>query len=331
MKKFCLLTLTLFCLLSNAYGSLFFEAIVLGARGGPLENNMSGYLLSTLDTQKYVSIDAGSLLTGIQVAKEKGCFADVKNSSEWSLETYILREQVRAYLITHAHLDHIAGLVLNSTIDTSKPIYGLSSTLDFLRDHLFNWKIWPNFGSEGSFPILNQYCYSRLTPQNIYTITDTGLQVQAYPLSHPGNHPSSAFFIESNGHYVLFIGDTSPDSLEKEKHLKIIWEKAAPLVNEDKLAAIFIECSYPSSHPANQLYGHLNTTYLLEELFHLASLADPENPKSALSGLKVIVTHIKESLLKDENTFDEIKEELQKNNDLGVEFILAEQGNRILL
>lgn len=97
------------------------------------------------------------------------------------------------------------------------------------------------------------------------------------------------------------------------------------------MQAIFIECSYPSDHPAHRLFGHLNTTYLFEELALLAGLTDPEHPKSALAGLKVIVMHIKDAMLKDKDVFRKIEEELQSGNELGIEFLLARQGDRILL
>ena len=50
--------------------------------------------------------------------------------------------------LSHAHLDHISGLILNAPDDSPKPILGLDATIDTLRDHVFNWRVWPNFGNE---------------------------------------------------------------------------------------------------------------------------------------------------------------------------------------
>ena len=52
--------------------------------------------------------------------------------------------------VTHSHLDHVTSIPF--LVDTvcwmrGSPImvYGIKETLDILRAHLFNWKIWPDF------------------------------------------------------------------------------------------------------------------------------------------------------------------------------------------
>src|ERR1700687_1538623 len=52
--------------------------------------------------------------------------------------------------VSHSHLDHVASIPF--LVDTvcwmrGAPIvvYGIKETLDILRAHLFNWKIWPDF------------------------------------------------------------------------------------------------------------------------------------------------------------------------------------------
>ncbi|MBS0650795.1 MAG: hypothetical protein JSR93_06515 [Verrucomicrobia bacterium] len=122
------------------------------------------------------------------------------------------------------------------------------------------------------------------------------------------------------------FGDTSPDILEPEKRIKAVWNKIAPLIAQNKLRAIFLECSYPNSRLDSKLFGHLNPKYMLEELRSLASLVDPKSPQTALKDLKVIVTHIKDSLLKGDSTEQIIERELQKGNDINVQFIFPKQG-----
>ena len=41
----------------------------------------------------------------------------------------VLKIYIKAYLISHAHLDHVAGLLLNAPDDAPKTIYGLHSCL----------------------------------------------------------------------------------------------------------------------------------------------------------------------------------------------------------
>lgn len=54
----------------------------------------------------------------------------------------------RAYLITHAHLDHISSLVLSagSLYGPRKCIYGAKTTLQGL-EAIFSDRIWPNLAS----------------------------------------------------------------------------------------------------------------------------------------------------------------------------------------
>lgn len=52
--------------------------------------------------------------------------------------------------VTHSHLDHVTSIPF--LVDTvcwmrARPIvvYGIKETLDILREHLFNWRLWPDF------------------------------------------------------------------------------------------------------------------------------------------------------------------------------------------
>jgi ribonuclease BN (tRNA processing enzyme) len=52
--------------------------------------------------------------------------------------------------ITHSHLDHVCGLAfmadnLFDLINRPVKVHATAETLTTLRDHLFNWKLWPDF------------------------------------------------------------------------------------------------------------------------------------------------------------------------------------------
>lgn len=69
---------------------------------------------------------------------------------------YVARELVSAVCVTHAHLDHLSGLIINSscfTVDNPKVLAGLPWVIDNLLKHVFNNVIWPNMTSEGEEPI----------------------------------------------------------------------------------------------------------------------------------------------------------------------------------
>jgi 3',5'-cyclic-nucleotide phosphodiesterase len=324
---FCFFLLSSFSL----YSDTTFKVVVLGSGGGPLENNLSGYLFAAKDSENFIAVDAGTLLSGIFQAQARNSFQDVPldPSSKFDREATILRSQIKGYLISHPHLDHVGALVINSTIDTKKPILGTSFTINSIRDHLFNWKIWPNFGSEGIKPHLNQYQYQRLKMQQRTPIPDFGMTVEAFPLSHPDGYLSTAFLIEHKDRYILYFGDTSPDTLEPKQRMRAVWERVAPLIRENRLTAIFLECSYSDRQKTNELFGHLDPRYMMEELQQLASLVDPTKSKTSLAGFKVVVTHIKSTLLKQASARDCIEFELRKLNDLGIDFIFPVQGEKL--
>src|SRR5436190_13023225 len=52
--------------------------------------------------------------------------------------------------VSHSHLDHVASIpFLVDTVGWMRGhpivVHGLRETLDILREHLFNWKLWPDF------------------------------------------------------------------------------------------------------------------------------------------------------------------------------------------
>ena len=97
-----------------------FVTIALGTAGGLTEANLSSYLLAPAGSTEFVALDAGTLLTGLHQAQRKGNLADLEvlPDSPLSIEGQALTQHIKAYLISHAHFDHIAGLVLNSPDDT---------------------------------------------------------------------------------------------------------------------------------------------------------------------------------------------------------------------
>ncbi len=308
-----------------------FKVVVLGCGGGPLETNVSGYLLAKKTAENFIAIDAGSLLSGIYLAHQKKSFQDIKKDEEspYGFEGQILRDRIKAYVISHAHLDHVAGLVLNAPVDTKKPIFALPPTIDYLRDYLFNGKIWPNFGSEGVEPCIGQYRYERLSLKQMAAIPETGLSVEPFELSHPEGYPSTAFLIESSGLYLAYLGDTASDAMGSQKHLQTLWQALAPLLRQKKLRGLFIECSYAEHHPGQTVEGHLDPSYLMRELRALAALVNPARPKKGLKHLKIVITHIKDPFVTGCCIRAQIRKELEKANDLGVEWIFARQGEKL--
>ena len=65
---------------------------------------------------------------------------------------HLVREHVSTYLITHPHLDHVSGFVINTAAfhNTSRPkrVAALPFTVNALKKHVFNDIIWPNLTDE---------------------------------------------------------------------------------------------------------------------------------------------------------------------------------------
>jgi len=292
-----------------------FTVIPLGVRGGLDESNLSAYLVAPAGSTAYVCLDAGSLRTGLEKALASKALAGSADD--------VLRRQVKAYLLSHAHLDHVAGLLLNAPDDAPKPIYGLASCLQTLQNDYFNWRAWPNFGNGGAAPALGKYQLLPLVPGRALGLAGTTMQVQAYPLSHGPGYESAAFLLQSGASYLLYLGDTGADELEHSQHLRELWQAVAPLVRAGQLRGIFIEASYPNEQPETQLFGHLTPRRLWQELGALGQLAGP----AALRRVPLIITHRKPPARQEAT----IARQLAAGNALGLKLLYPVQGQRLTL
>ncbi|KAJ5089317.1 Cyclic-AMP phosphodiesterase class-II [Penicillium argentinense] len=147
-----------------------FEVIVLGPKGGPREDRVTGLLVRSTSTgwspDSVVAVDAGTLLAGIvrllkrdiQGAKngviQSGPFAglELPFKTAEANGAYVFRDIIDAVLITHPHLDHISGLAINTPIveagNGPKSVAALPSVIAAIKNHMFNDVIWPNLSDE---------------------------------------------------------------------------------------------------------------------------------------------------------------------------------------
>lgn len=299
-----------------------FDVIVLGALGGIQDGNLSSYLIRPHGDRNAIACDAGSLVNGLKVAQDKGVFRDVKvpEGSTDSVVGHVLKSEVKGYLISHAHLDHVLGLVIASPDDSNKTIYSLPPVSAEIEQTYFNWKAWPNMLDRGQQPQLKKYHLEDLKPGEAENLAGTKMTVTPFPLNH-GGAESTAFFIESGDDAILCFGDTGPNEVQKVSNMQDIWKVVPDKVRQRKLKAIILETSYTSDRPDNLLFGHLTPKWVHKTLHVL----DQEAGGNALKGLPVVVSHIKYSLT-DEQPQEAIRKELEAGNDLGVQFVIPEQG-----
>lgn len=287
-----------------------FKVVPLGVKGGIDEGNLSAYMVAPVGSNNYVCMDAGTLHAGIEKAIEKKTFNIPAEA--------VLRRYIKGYFISHSHLDHLSGLLINAPDDTAKTIYAFADCIETFKTHYFTWKSWANFADEGETPALKKFHYEVLEPGAEIHAANTELEVTAYPLSH-SNLTSTAFLINHKGDYLLYLGDVGPDAIEKSQKLNVLWQTIAPLVKSHQLKAIMIEVSFPNDQPDKTLFGHLTPHWLMTEMAELESLAGP------LKGLNVVVTHVKPP----ENKIALIKKQVVEENKLGLHIIFPEQGKKL--
>ncbi|MDW5288457.1 3',5'-cyclic-nucleotide phosphodiesterase [Formosa sp. PL04] len=314
--KYTLYLFFSFILISNtlhAQQKPAFQVVPLGVKGGLDETNLSAYLVAPIQTNDFVCLDAGTLNAGIEKSVENKVFNGTASQ--------VLREYIKGYFISHAHLDHISGLIINSPADSSKTVYATKACMTMMQDHYFNGETWANFGDEGPGFQIKRYHFQTLKYQQEIPITNTDMMVTAFPLSHVSPFESTAFLIRHNNDYILYLGDTGPDAIEKSHDLKNLWKAIAPLIKKKQLRAMFIEVSFPNEQVDTALFGHLTPNWFYKELSELQKLTG----KKALTGFKTIITHMKpptENMVK-------IKTQLQTQNNLGLELIFPEQGVKL--
>ncbi|KAL0932089.1 cAMP phosphodiesterase class-II [Colletotrichum truncatum] len=155
------------------------QVIILGAGGGPQESNTTALLVRSVASGwtkgSTIAVDAGVHLSAITRILERtippglgtdialphtlatGPFAGLELTHETtsiypsSIAAHITRSLIDTYLITHPHLDHIAGFVVNTAgLTRPKRLAALPSTIAAFKTHIFNNVIWPNLSDENN-------------------------------------------------------------------------------------------------------------------------------------------------------------------------------------
>ncbi len=292
-----------------------FKVIPLGVKGGLDESNLSAYLVAAGGSDQFICLDAGTIYKGLELAAAKKIFKP-------SNPSVIQQNNINSYFISHAHLDHTAGLIMNSPNDKAKNLYGLASVLDVFKKNYFTWSAWANFGTEGEAPILKKYSYQTLTPKLEIPIDNTGLFVTPFVLSHVKPYESTAFLVKNQDAYLLYLGDTGADRVEQSDQLAQLWQTIAPLVIQNQLKAIFIEVSFDNSVSEKALFGHLTPKLLMEEMAKLNQLTN-----RLLKNTQLYVTHIKPC----DGCEAKIKGEIQAANQIGLKIFYPTQASLIEL
>ncbi|MBA3695766.1 MAG: 3',5'-cyclic-nucleotide phosphodiesterase [Methylotenera sp.] len=179
-------------------------------------------------------------------------------------------------LITHSHLDHIGFIPL--LIDTvmgfrTEPItvHATNETLETLRKHIFNWKVWPDFNM---IPNVTQPFLLYHEVELGKTLNFSGRKFTPIPANHVV--PAIGYHVEGSAHSLIFTGDTTV--------CEALWLAANKIKN---LKYLIIETAFSNSElELAKLSKHLCPSMLVSEL---------EKLDSALHQLpiEVFITHLK--------------------------------------
>ena len=246
---------------------------VLGAYGAeaPGGRHASAFMLN-----ERTLLDAGSVTTVLSVAEQTA---------------------VETVLVSHAHLDHVAGLGYLAEVRALKQlrravtVCATTSVLKDLRTSFFNDTVWPNFSLIPSReqPVLR---FRSLRDQAENEVD--GFRVTPVPVTH--TIACSGFIIREHGHALVFSGDTGPTDK--------LWRAAR---QRDDVRAVILECSFPNRmSELARVSKHLTPELLLRELDKL--------PRTA----RVMIFHIKPVF------YNETVKELRRINSERI--ILLEEG-----
>jgi len=186
--------------------------------------------------------------------------------------------------ITHSHLDHVTSIPF--LVDTvggmrSKPllVYATRATIEILKNHLFNWAIWPDFTE---IPTLEAPFLRYEEIQLGQTVTLGGRDITSIPARH--TVPAVGYHLNSGAASLVFTGDTGPN--------EALWRVVNRIEN---LKYLIIETAFSNKerHLA-EVSRHLCPQTLAEELAKLERNAE------------IYVTHLKPGEI--ELTMQEIEE-----------------------
>jgi len=181
-------------------------------------------------------------------------------------------DSIRHVFLTHAHLDHVAGLpmlvdrIFEENYDTPLTVYAREETLRAIQEHLFNDVIWPDFAKLPSAeePMLR---YRVCGPGDTITIDNRDF----YAIDVMHSVPSLGYTVQNSGGVFAVSGDTKTN--------ETLW----PVLNAcDDLRVLVIEVSFPDEmQELAGVAGHYTPRTLTDDLKRLR-----HNPEIWLTGMK---------------------------------------------
>ena len=166
------------------------------------------------------------------------------------------RKQIRDVVLTHAHLDHIAGLPLFvddlfSTLDSPVRVHATADVIEILERDIFNWTIYPRFTElKNDFGAVMSY--QPFEPGGEFSVRH--LHLKSISVNH--KVPTVGFLISDDRTTLAMSGDTA--------EMDGFWQ----ILNAEKnLSTLLIECAFPDElEELAQASHHFTPRNLQKEL-----------------------------------------------------------------
>lgn len=173
--------------------------------------------------------------------------------------------------VTHSHLDHIASIPL--MVDSvgfmrDKPlvVHATAETIAILKQHIFNWEIWPDFSM---IPNAQKPCMRYETIELGKTVDLGGRKITPLPANHVV--PAVGFQLDSGAASLVFSGDTTA--------CNELWEEVNKI---DNLQYLIVETAFSNAELDLALMSkHFCPSLLAKDIVKLK-----RNPKIFISHLK---------------------------------------------
>lgn len=210
--------------------------------------------------------------------------------------------EIEHALITHSHLDHVAGLAYLAEAfacgGPSRPVTvaGIGPVVEALRASVFNNVLWPDFASipDPRSPVIE---YRTLVEETEQRVGD--LWVTPVPVNH--TVATTGFIVHDGTAGFIYSADTGPT--------EALWQVARGLRG---LKAVLLECAFPNRLAAlAAVAGHMTPALIEREIGKLP----PDLP--------VWIYHVKPQF------FEETAEDLSRIG--GGRILLVEQDNTYTL
>ena len=160
-------------------------------------------------------------------------------------------------IVSHAHLDHIAGLAyLTETlgfceVGAAVTIASIDPVITALRAGVFNNTLWPDF-SKIPHPDVPVVKYRTLIEDVEQRVGD--LWVTPVAVSH--TVPTAGFIVHDGSTGIIYSGDTGPT--------EALWRTARDLRG---LRAVILECAFPNRlGPLAQVAKHMTPALIRREI-----------------------------------------------------------------